>query len=123
MDLAARAGGRRGPAAAPGTFVPDSAEAVDLRPRLERFAGRRRGSRRLIAEVKALGVRVSLFMDPSPRPMPAVREVGADRVELYTEPYAARTARRRAAGVLRCLRRRPRRPRCAKAWASTPATT
>ncbi|UBB17912.1 pyridoxine 5'-phosphate synthase [Comamonas odontotermitis] len=43
----------------------------------------------LIAECKALGVRVSLFMDPIPEQMAAVKAVGADRVELYTEPYAA----------------------------------
>ncbi len=43
----------------------------------------------LIAECKALGVRVSLFMDPIPAQMAAAKAVGADRVELYTEPYAA----------------------------------
>ncbi len=42
----------------------------------------------LIAEAKALGIRVSLFMDPLPDVMGAVRQVGADRVELYTESYA-----------------------------------
>jgi pyridoxine 5-phosphate synthase len=43
----------------------------------------------LIAEAKALGVRVSLFMDPIPEAMVAVKAVGADRVELYTERYAS----------------------------------
>ena len=43
----------------------------------------------LVAECRALGVRVSLFMDPVPEQMAAARAVGADRVELYTEPYAA----------------------------------
>ncbi len=42
----------------------------------------------LIAEVKALGVRVSLFMDPLPDAMSQSAQIGADRVELYTEPYA-----------------------------------
>jgi pyridoxine 5-phosphate synthase len=42
----------------------------------------------LIAELKALGTRVSLFMDPVAASMPAARGLGADRVELYTEPYA-----------------------------------
>lgn len=42
----------------------------------------------LIAEAHALGVRVSLFMDPLPDAMRAARETGADRVELYTESYA-----------------------------------
>ena len=49
----------------------------------------REGARleRLIAEVKTLGVRVSLFMDAE-ADMAAPARVGADRVELYTEPYA-----------------------------------
>jgi pyridoxine 5-phosphate synthase len=42
----------------------------------------------VIAEARSLGVRVSLFMDPMPGVMRAAREVGADRVELYTETYA-----------------------------------
>ena len=42
----------------------------------------------VIAELRALGVRVSIFMDPVPAAMRLAREAGADRVELYTEPYA-----------------------------------
>lgn len=45
--------------------------------------------REQIAECHALGVRVSLFMDADPQAMTAARQLGADRVELYTEPYAA----------------------------------
>ena len=43
----------------------------------------------LIAQAKALGARVSLFMDPLPEAMAAAMAVGADRVELYTESYAS----------------------------------
>ena len=43
----------------------------------------------LVAQAHAQGVRVSLFMDADPQAMGAARSVGADRVELYTEPYAA----------------------------------
>ena len=43
----------------------------------------------VIAELKARGIRVSLFMDPLPAAMPAAQALGADRVELYTEPYAS----------------------------------
>jgi pyridoxine 5-phosphate synthase len=42
----------------------------------------------LIAQAQALGVRVSLFMDPVPEAMRRARDVGADRVEIYTESYA-----------------------------------
>ena len=70
------------------TFVPDSEgqftsdHGWDLAADGERL-------RPLIAECHALGVRVSLFMDASPRAMALARALGADRVELYTEPYAA----------------------------------
>lgn len=43
----------------------------------------------LIAELKSLGCRVSLFLDPLPEMIESVVEVGADRIELYTEPYAS----------------------------------
>jgi pyridoxine 5-phosphate synthase len=42
----------------------------------------------IITDLRKLGVRVSLFMDPDPAAMKAAREIGADRIELYTEPYA-----------------------------------
>jgi pyridoxine 5-phosphate synthase len=45
--------------------------------------------RPVITELRSLGVRVSLFMDADPAAMTGARAVGADRVELYTEPYAA----------------------------------
>jgi pyridoxine 5-phosphate synthase len=55
----------------------------------------------LIAEAKALGVRVSLFMDAVPQAMAAAKEVGADRVELYTESYAHAFGTATAQPVLR----------------------
>ena len=42
----------------------------------------------LVARFKALGARVSLFMDPNPDAIVRVTETGADRIELYTEPFA-----------------------------------
>lgn len=69
------------------TFVPDSVEQAtsDHGWDLERDGERLRP---LIDELHALGVRVSLFMDPDPAAMALARAVGADRVELYTEAYA-----------------------------------
>jgi pyridoxine 5-phosphate synthase len=70
------------------TFVPDSEgqftsdHGWNLQADAERV-------RPVIAEAKSLGVRVSLFMDADPAAMPLAKAVGADRVELYTEPYAA----------------------------------
>jgi len=42
----------------------------------------------VVKELKALGLRVSLFMDPDIAGIKLAKELGADRVELYTEPYA-----------------------------------
>lgn len=43
----------------------------------------------VIAELRQLGVRVSLFMDPDPAQIERAAQLGADRIELYTGPYAA----------------------------------
>ena len=42
----------------------------------------------LIRRLKGAGIRVSLFMDPLPVQIDIAKSIGADRVELYTEPYA-----------------------------------
>jgi pyridoxine 5-phosphate synthase len=44
--------------------------------------------RPLVEALRSLDVRVSLFMDPLPEAMRHAAELGVDRVELYTEPYA-----------------------------------
>jgi pyridoxine 5-phosphate synthase len=69
------------------TFVPDETGAFtsDHGWDLARDGGRLDP---LIAEAKGLGARVSLFMDPDPAAMAGAAALGADRVELYTEPYA-----------------------------------
>jgi pyridoxine 5-phosphate synthase len=38
---------------------------------------------------KKLGIRVSIFVDPNPKFVEAAATAGADRIELYTEPYAS----------------------------------
>jgi pyridoxine 5-phosphate synthase len=63
----------------PGQFTSDHGWAVADLPRVAPLVG----------QARALGVRVSLFMDPDPGAMAAVAAIGADRIELYTEPYAA----------------------------------
>ena len=44
--------------------------------------------RPLIQELKGNGVRVSLFMDPDVEQISLAKDIGADRIELYTGPYA-----------------------------------
>ncbi len=42
----------------------------------------------VVAELHELGTRVCLFVDPDPESMASAAATGADRVELFTEPYA-----------------------------------
>jgi pyridoxine 5-phosphate synthase len=70
------------------TFVPDS-EGQFTSDHGWNLAQDAERVRPLIEEARSLGVRVSLFMDADASAMPAAKAVGADRVELYTEPYAA----------------------------------
>lgn len=70
------------------TLVPDSPEAFtsdhgwNLAEDGERL-------KPIIEELKGLGIRVSLFMDADSTHLERAKEVGAGRIELYTEPYAA----------------------------------
>jgi pyridoxine 5-phosphate synthase len=54
----------------------------------------------VIAELRKLGCRVSLFMEATSEEWQQAREIGADRVELYTEPYARAAADGDAAAML-----------------------
>lgn len=44
--------------------------------------------REIVAEFKACGIRVSIFIDPEPQMIEMAAQTGTDRVELYTEAYA-----------------------------------
>jgi pyridoxine 5-phosphate synthase len=81
------------------TFVPDS-EGQFTSDHGWTFPQDAERLKPLIAEAKALGVRVSLFMDPIPQAMAAAKAVGADRVELYTETYASAYGTPQQAAVL-----------------------
>ncbi len=69
------------------TLVPDSPEQLtsdhgwDVISHVERLTD-------LVTALHEKGIRVSLFLDPDERQLDAVIATGADRIELYTEPYA-----------------------------------
>lgn len=69
------------------TLVPDSDDQLtsdhgfDLKNDGQRIAP-------VIEQLHLWGLRVSLFMDPDPEQIALARQLGADRVELYTGPYA-----------------------------------
>lgn len=70
------------------TLVPDSNDQLtsdhgfDLRTAAENL-------KPVIARLRQLGCRISLFMDPDPDQISRARDLGVDRIELYTGPYAA----------------------------------
>lgn len=80
------------------TLVPDAPEQLtsnhgwDVLANAERLAS-------LCALFHTRGIRVSLFVDPDPRQVEAAKRVGADRVELYTGPYAEEFLAHPAAAV------------------------
>jgi pyridoxine 5-phosphate synthase len=43
---------------------------------------------KIISKLKKSGARVSIFVDPDIKMVEGAKAVGADRIELYTEPYA-----------------------------------
>ena len=73
---------------------PDQCTLVPVAPgEVTSQAGWRRGaaSERLpevVADLQSRGIRVSVFVDALPESIRWAASVGADRVELYTEPYA-----------------------------------
>ncbi|MCG8474603.1 MAG: pyridoxine 5'-phosphate synthase [Cytophagales bacterium] len=80
------------------TLVPDAPDAITSNAgwdtvRNEAFL------KNVIAMLKEAGVRVSVFVDPDPIMVEGAAKVGADRVELYTEPYAGGYAEDREKAV------------------------
>lgn len=69
------------------TLVPDSDDQLtsdhgfDLKQSAQKLAP-------IVRQLKDWGVRVSLFMDPDIDQIKRARALGADRIELYTGPYA-----------------------------------
>lgn len=70
------------------TLVPDSSEQLTSDHGFDLI---RSGEllKPIIANLRELGIRVSLFMDPDLMQIDIARRVGADRIELYTGPFAA----------------------------------
>jgi len=81
------------------TFVPDS-EGQFTSDHGWSFPADEARLRPLVQAVHGAGARVSLFMDADPQAMAGAKAVGADRVELYTEPYAQAHGSAQAAVVL-----------------------
>lgn len=69
------------------TLVPDGPDAITSNAGWDTIKYKEK-LRKLIAQLKAWDMRVSIFVDPEPEMVEAAAETGTDRIELYTEAYA-----------------------------------
>jgi pyridoxine 5-phosphate synthase len=70
------------------TLVPDGPDAITSNAGWDTVKNKKLLTE-IITEIKSMGVRVSVFVDPSVKMVEGAKEIGADRIELYTEPYAS----------------------------------
>lgn len=70
------------------TLVPDAADAITSNAGWNTVA-HRDFLTEMCERFHREGIRVSIFVDPDPEMVSGAKECGADRVELYTEAYAA----------------------------------
>jgi len=80
------------------TLVPDKPDAITSNAGWDTVTNEAMLTE-IISELKSFGVRVSVFVDPSARMVEGAKKTGADRIELYTEPYASHYHQNREAGV------------------------
>ncbi len=69
------------------TLVPDSPSAITSNAGWDTLLNHD-FLKEVVSNFKAAGIRVSLFVGTDPEMIKGAAAVGADRVELYTEPYA-----------------------------------
>ena len=81
------------------TLVPDAVDAVTSNQGWHLTPATADRLRPVVRQLKDWGGRVSLFIDADPAEAERAAALGADRVELYTEPYAAAFARGQADAV------------------------
>jgi len=71
------------------TLVPDAANAITSNAGWDTIKNQD-FLKDIITNFKGLGIRVSVFVDPTAAFVEGAAKAGADRVELYTEPYASK---------------------------------
>lgn len=69
------------------TLVPDAPDVLTSSAGWDTFA-HRPFLKEIITSLKSFGVRTSLFVDTNLKDIEGAKEIGADRIELYTEQYA-----------------------------------
>ncbi len=80
------------------TLVPDPPEALTSNAGWDTFKNEAL-LKEVIAELKAEGIRTSIFVAPYAKMVEGAKQVGTDRIELYTESYAKGYANNREAAI------------------------
>ena len=80
------------------TLVPDATNQLTSDHGWDTIANREY-LKEIIAELKSRGIRTSIFVDPVPAMVKGAAMTGTDRVELYTEMYAANYKQNRVEAV------------------------
>lgn len=70
------------------TMVPDANDAITSNAGWDTKANQE-FLKDIVADFKEAGIRTSIFVDADPEMVEYAAKAGADRVELYTEPYAS----------------------------------
>lgn len=80
------------------TLVPDAADAITSNAGWDTIK-HKTFLKDIVMQLHEAGIRASVFVDADPTMVRGAADAGADRVELYTEPYAARYKADREAAV------------------------
>ncbi len=80
------------------TLVPDPPEAITSNSGWDTIT-HKEYLKGIVARFKEKGIRVSIFLNPVPELVSHAAECGTDRIELYTEPYAAEYAMNREQAI------------------------
>lgn len=80
------------------TLVPDEPDAITSNAGWNTFSNEQFLSD-VIDEFKSVGIRTSIFVDADPKMVEYAAKTGADRIELYTEPYATDYRKNKEAAV------------------------
>jgi len=70
------------------TLVPDPPDAITSNAGWDTVKNKEL-LKEIIDQLKSEGIRTSIFVEPKIEIIEAAKEIGTDRIELYTEPYAA----------------------------------
>lgn len=80
------------------TLVPDPPEAITSNAGWNTIE-HKEFLKNIIAQLKEYGIRTSIFVEPKTEIIAAAKEIGTDRIELYTEPYADNYNKDRALAI------------------------